>query len=164
MTRGFTGGKREREATRARRKREKVDRLRQNRERRPGSDDPGSTVGPDGQLIDGDLAPMEALPAVNLEDVVIGVAPRPRQDISAPVKLFIGSLSWETTTDDLKVAFSNFGKVVDVVVITDRNTGRSRGFGFVTYENRADAEEAIKQMNGKELDGRTLKVNRAEAP
>jgi hypothetical protein len=157
LSRGFTGGKREREATRARRKKEKADRLRMNREHRPAE---GADAGLEGL----DPSQIAALPAVNIEDVVIGVASRPRRESTAPVKLFIGGLSWDTNTEDLKAAFSNFGRVVDAVVIQDRNTGRSRGFGFVTYEKGTDAEEAVKQMNGKELDGRALKVNRAESP
>jgi RNA recognition motif-containing protein len=69
----------------------------------------------------------------------------------------------DTTSDQLRGAFAVFGPIIDVAVIPDRNTGRSRGFGFVTFENPTAAEEAIKKMNGAELDGRTLKVNRAEA-
>jgi cold-inducible RNA-binding protein len=75
----------------------------------------------------------------------------------------VGRLSFDTAAADLKAAFSRFGTIVDAAIITDRGTGRSRGFGFVTFENPADAEEAVKQMNGTELDGRALKVNRAEA-
>ena len=103
------------------------------------------------------------LPEVALEDVVIGVAARPKTESLGPAKLFIGGLSWDTTTEDLRSAFSNFGNIVDAVVISDRGTGRSRGFGFVTFEKRLDADEAVKQMNGRELDGRALKVNRAES-
>ena len=76
-------------------------------------------------------------------------------------KLFVGGLSWNTTDDGLRAAFEQFGQVTDAKVITDRETGRSRGFGFVTYGNAEDAQSAIAQMNGQQLDGRTLNVNEA---
>ena len=76
-------------------------------------------------------------------------------------KLFVGGLSWGTTTDGLREAFEQFGEVTDAAVITDRETGRSRGFGFVTFSDSGDAEKAIDSMNGSDLDGRTLNVNEA---
>jgi RNA recognition motif-containing protein len=155
LNRNYTGGKRQREADRARRKKDKEERLRHNRELRARGIDPT-----DASAEAGEGAP---LPEVKLEDVVIGVPSRPRRDTSGPTKLFVGGLSWDTTADDLRAAFSPFGPIVDAMVISDRATGKSRGFGFVTFETAAAAEEAVKQMNGKELDGRSLKVNRAEA-
>ena len=77
-------------------------------------------------------------------------------------KLFVGGLSWNTTDDGLRSAFETFGAINDVKVITDRDSGRSRGFGFVTFDDAADAETAIEKMNGTELDGRTLNVNVAQ--
>jgi RNA recognition motif-containing protein len=77
-------------------------------------------------------------------------------------KLFVGGLSWNTTDDGLHGAFSRFGEVAEAKVITDRETGRSRGFGFVTFANDEHAASAINEMNGTELDGRTIKVNEAE--
>lgn len=74
-------------------------------------------------------------------------------------KLFVGSLSWNTTDEGLRESFSRFGEVLDAKVITDRETGRSRGFGFVTLESGAD--DAIREMNGAMLDGRTINVNEA---
>ena len=103
------------------------------------------------------------LPEVRLEDVVISVAPRPKRGTVGPVKLFVGGLSWDTTTEDLTNAFAKFGTIIDATVILDRTTGRSRGFGFVTFEKPPDANEAVKSMNGAELDGRILKVNLAES-
>jgi cold-inducible RNA-binding protein len=76
-------------------------------------------------------------------------------------KLFVGGLSWGTTDDGLRTAFEEFGPTIDVKVITDRDTGRSRGFGFVTFENAEDAERAKASMNGTELDGRTIAVDEA---
>ena len=77
-------------------------------------------------------------------------------------KLFVGGLSWGTTDDGLHGAFSQFGEIVEAKVITDRETGRSRGFGFVTFANDEGATKAIAEMDGTELDGRTIKVNEAE--
>ncbi len=77
-------------------------------------------------------------------------------------KVFIGGLSWNTNDDTLRHAFEPFGNVDDAKVIQDRDTGRSRGFGFVTYSDNEGAQKAISAMNGKELDGRTIKVNEAE--
>jgi len=77
-------------------------------------------------------------------------------------RLFVGSLSWNTDDDGLRAAFERFGAVEDAKVITDRETGRSRGFGFVTFEEEAAAQAAIQEMNNSELDGRTLVVNEAQ--
>jgi RNA recognition motif-containing protein len=77
-------------------------------------------------------------------------------------RLFVGNLSWGTTEDDLRAAFGKFGPLGDVKVITDRDTGKSRGFAFVTFENAADADKAIAERNGYDLDGRSLRVNEAE--
>lgn len=76
-------------------------------------------------------------------------------------KLFIGNLSWGTRDESLREAFEAFGEVVEAKVITERDTGRSRGFGFVTFANDADAEKATEGMNGADLDGRPLRVNEA---
>lgn len=77
-------------------------------------------------------------------------------------KLFVGGLSWGTTEDGLREAFESFGDISEAKVITDRETGRSRGFGFVTFVEDADADSAIEQMNDSTLDGRTLNVNEAK--
>lgn len=76
-------------------------------------------------------------------------------------KLFVGGLSWGTESDSLRAAFEQYGTVSDAVVISDRDTGRSRGFGFVTFENLDDANAAIAAMDQTDLDGRTLNVNMA---
>ncbi len=77
-------------------------------------------------------------------------------------KLFVGGLSWNTTDQSLAEAFSEFGEVTEAKVILDRDTGRSRGFGFVTFDAPADAEKAIEAMDGSEIDGRSVRVNIAE--
>jgi RNA recognition motif-containing protein len=76
-------------------------------------------------------------------------------------KLFVGSLSWNTTENELRGAFERFGEITEAKVISDNQTGRSRGFGFVTFAEGADADKAIEEMNGKELDGRAITVNEA---
>ena len=76
-------------------------------------------------------------------------------------KLFVGGLSWGTTDETLRRAFEAFGEVEDARVITDRETGRSRGFGFVSFVQDADADTAKSQMDGSELDGRTIRVDEA---
>lgn len=77
-------------------------------------------------------------------------------------KIFVGGLSWGTDDSGLHEAFSSYGEITDAKVITDRETGRSRGFGFVTYKSGDDAQSAIEAMNGADLDGRTLNVNLAQ--
>ncbi len=86
-------------------------------------------------------------------------ASAPRRAAAVPCRLFVGSLSWETTADDLRSVFSEHGPVADAVVLTDHNTGRSRGFGFVTMEDRRDAARAVSALDGSELHGRTIAVN-----
>ena len=76
-------------------------------------------------------------------------------------KLFVGGLSWETDDEGLRAAFERFGETTEAKVIMDRDTGRSRGFGFVTFTNAGDADNAISEMDGSTLDGRSLKVNEA---
>ena len=76
-------------------------------------------------------------------------------------KLFVGSLSWNTTGDELRDAFAACGEVVEAKVIMNRDTGRSRGFGFVTYQNEEGAARAIEALDGSTLDGRSIRVDRA---
>lgn len=76
-------------------------------------------------------------------------------------KLFIGGLAWHTDENALRTKFEEFGAVEEAVVVKDRDTGRSRGFGFVRYGSEADAEAAIAAMNNIEFDGRTIRVDKA---
>lgn len=77
-------------------------------------------------------------------------------------KIFVGGLAWETTSDGLRTAFETCGSITEAKVISDRETGRSRGFGFVTFTDEAACSKAIETMNGTSLDGRELRVNEAE--
>ena len=78
-------------------------------------------------------------------------------------KLFVGSLPWSVNDKILQQTFESHGTVVSAKIITDRDTGRSRGFGFVEMENPTDAQKAIKSLNNSELDGRNIVVNEAKA-
>jgi len=77
-------------------------------------------------------------------------------------KLFVGGLSWDTDDQSLRSAFEQFGVVEDAKVVADRETGRSRGFGFVTFADDEAGNTAISRMNGASLDGRSLNVNEAQ--
>ncbi len=78
------------------------------------------------------------------------------------MKLYVGNLPFNTTNQDLSDIFGEIGAVESSNVIEDRETGRSRGFGFVEMANKEDGERAIAELNGKEVDGRELKVNEAK--
>ncbi|MFZ1301309.1 MAG: RNA-binding protein [Candidatus Microsaccharimonas sp.] len=75
--------------------------------------------------------------------------------------LFIGSLAYATTDDSLKAFFETIGEVVSARVVTDRDSGRSKGFGFVEFADEANNQKAVDELNGKELDGRAINVNLA---
>lgn len=77
------------------------------------------------------------------------------------MKIFVGNFSFSTTEDDLRTLFSSFGNIDTISVITDRTTGRSRGFGFVEMGDRGQGEKAIEALNGKEFGGRSLNINEA---
>ena len=77
-------------------------------------------------------------------------------------KLYVGNLPWSMTGDSLRAMFSSYGELTDAVVISDRMSGRSKGFGFVTFANEADAPKAAAEMNDKDVEGRKLVVNTAK--
>ena len=77
------------------------------------------------------------------------------------MKLYVGNLSFQTSSEDLQQLFSQAGTVESASVVEDRDTGRSRGFGFVEMATKEDGESAIAQFNGKEVNGRALNVNEA---
>ncbi|KAL0412485.1 UNVERIFIED_CONTAM: Glycine-rich RNA-binding protein GRP1A [Sesamum radiatum] len=78
-------------------------------------------------------------------------------------RCFVGGLAWATTDQSLEQAFSQFGEVIESKIINDRETGRSRGFGFVTFKDEQSMRDAIEGMNGQELDGRNITVNEAQS-
>lgn len=77
-------------------------------------------------------------------------------------RLFVGNLPWSVTSQSLKELFGKFGEVTDAVVISDRATGRSRGFGFVTFAKAEEATKAKDEMNNKEVEGRAIVVSVAK--
>lgn len=77
------------------------------------------------------------------------------------MNLFVGNLAWATTQSDLEAAFGAYGQVSSAKIMTDRETGKSRGFAFVEMPNDADARKAIEALNGQELKGRAINVNEA---
>jgi hypothetical protein len=145
----YSQGKRQRESDKARKQRDKAARRERRREQGPARDE---------------IVAMEdvvgGLPTTT--EAMLAMAERERAQRHAgsiPCRLFVGGLSWDTTVDDLREVFSKFGTVTDAVVMDDRSTGRSRGFGFVTFEDRKDASKAVEELNGAELDGRNIVVN-----
>lgn len=79
-------------------------------------------------------------------------------------KLFVGNLDWGTTQEELKDLFSQYGEVEEVIIISDRETGRAKGFGFVTFVNAEDADAAIDALHEQEFRGRNMVVNEARPP
>ncbi len=77
-------------------------------------------------------------------------------------RLYVGNLAFDSTSESVRAAFQQFGEVTDVHLVTDRQTGQSRGFGFVTMSSQTEANAAMQSMNGAQLDGRALRVNEAE--
>jgi len=151
MSRGgsYTASKRQRENDKARKKQEKAERRRRKRERGPGEIEIVSAAELVGDLPTSD----EALQA--MEDR----ASASKAAAPIPCRLFVGGLSWETSVAELQGAFAEFGEVADAIIVTDRDTGRSRGFGFVTMADRKDASRAIDSMNNAQLNGRNIVVN-----
>lgn len=77
------------------------------------------------------------------------------------MRIYVGNLSYRTTEENLESAFATYGRVKDVSIMRDRETGKSRGFGFVEMEETQEAADAVEGLNGTPLDGRTLTVNEA---
>jgi len=78
------------------------------------------------------------------------------------MKIYVGNLPFTVDSEKLKELFASFGDIEEAVVISDKFSGRSKGFGFVTFSKEEDAKKAIKEMNDKEVEGRNLKVNEAK--
>ena len=148
MSRGnYSMGKRQRDTEKARKKRRKAERRAHKREQGT-SEVPISSP----EVVTGDLVAAER--TIKAKRAAAEADAR-----MIPSRLFIGGLSWDTNADDLRAAFEKIGEVADAAVVTDRDTGKSRGFGFVTMADRRDANKAIDEMDGSELDGRNIVVN-----
>jgi len=148
MSRGnYSMGKRQRDQEQARKKRRKAERRATKRRTGPGEVPISET-----EEVTGDLIAAE-------RDVKAKRAAAEANARSIPSRLFVGGLSWNTNGDELRAAFEQIGAVKDAAVVTDRDTGKSRGFGFVTMADRKDADRAISEMDGSELDGRMIVVN-----
>jgi RNA recognition motif-containing protein len=78
------------------------------------------------------------------------------------MQIYVGNISYNTSEDALSKVFSEYGEVASVKIITDRETGRSKGFGFITMEDDSSAQNAIENLNGQNIDGRALRVNEAK--
>ena len=150
MTRGtYSQGKRQREADKSRKKKDKDERRQRRREEGPANDEIVFA-----EDITGKLPSIEtAMYAIDNPNEMS------RASAAIPCRLFVGGLSWGTTQDVLRAAFAEFGRVNETVIVTDRDTGNSRGFGFVTMEDRKDAQRAIKGLDDSELEGRRIVVN-----
>jgi len=79
------------------------------------------------------------------------------------MNIYVGNLSYQTNEDDLRHAFEAYGRVTNVTIIKDRESGESRGFGFVEMESNDEAQQALTGLNGKELNGRNLNISQARA-
>jgi RNA recognition motif-containing protein len=147
----YSPNKRQRENDKARKKRDKADRRWAKRERGAGE----IPVTTREELI-------ADMPTV--EEAMRNMERRknePRAAAAIPARLFVGGLSRNTTSESLREAFEAIGPVVEAIIVTDRDTGDSRGFGFVTMENRRDAKRVIDELSDTDLDGRTIVVNTA---
>jgi RNA recognition motif-containing protein len=146
--RHFSAGKRQREQEQARKKKEKLERRMRKRDQGPEEMQMASV-----EEITG------ALPSVEEAMAALQPGAPARKAAPLPARLFVGGLSHSTTQESLKQAFAQYGQVVEAFIVTDRDTGDSRGFGFVTMKDRKDAPKAIEGLDDSELDGRTIVVN-----
>ena len=148
-------GKRRREAERERKSREKGERARQRRADSTGEVEIASVA-------DIQTAAVNATVEGVLADGTILTGEDPNGASSGPpCRLFVGGLSWDTTAVELRKAFADVGEVVDAVIVMDRDTGDSRGFGFVTMADRRAASKAMRELGGHELDGRPIRIDMA---
>jgi hypothetical protein len=157
MAKSYRSGKRDREAKRDQKNQEKQARLQRNRDLRARGIDPTEV-----DEFGNPRQPPPPEPEVALEDIEVGVPSSSAGRRKMPMRLFVGGLSWDTSDEELRKAFEAHGEVVEAVVIKDRGTGRSRGFGFVTYADANEGKLAMRELDGSELDGRSIKVGPAD--
>lgn len=146
--------RKQREADKARKKRDKAERRRRNKLDAESGTPVASKEELESELMWGDDADEDLLGAPRASR---GKGKR----AGPPAKLFVGGLSWDTTNETLEAFFKKAGEVVEAIVIKDRETGRSRGFGFVTMTDKKTAQHAMVELDGEELDGRRIRVNEA---
>lgn len=148
----YSAGKRQRERDKAKKKQDKA----RKREEQRASGGPGVEVATADDIQGGQMLSVDQV----LASVTGGSSSGSANPI--PARLFVGGLSWRVTTEQLRQEFEKQGPVQDAIVVTDRQTGDSRGFGFVTMVDRKDASTAIRSLNGSDLEGRTLVVRQAK--
>jgi RNA recognition motif-containing protein len=148
-----TQAKRRREAERERKTQEKQERAKQRRADAPGGVEIASAA--DIQS----AAYNEHVEGVLEDGTILNGRENDPHSSGPPCRLFEGGLSWDTTADDLRKTFEDVGAVVDAVIVLDRDTGDSRGFGFVTMADRRAATKAVRDLSGFELDGRSIRID-----
>jgi cold-inducible RNA-binding protein len=150
--------------TKRQREMEQKDRVKEREARRDGRKARAAERQALGQVGPQMGAPVPSLGDVDLNSIAPSVIPAadlpPREE--APTRLYVGNLSFDVSTDDLRNLFAELGEVTDVHMVTDRDTGRPRGFAFVSMKASAEARKAIAELDGKEVDGRNIRVNEAE--
>jgi RNA recognition motif-containing protein len=148
-----TQAKRRREAERERKKQEKQERARERRADAPGGVEIGSVEDIQSAAFN------EHVEGVLEDGTILNGRENDQHSSGPPCRLFVGGLSWDTTADDLRKTFEDVGTVVDAVIVLDRDTGDSRGFGFVTMADRKAATKAVRDLSGFELDGRSIRID-----
>ena len=144
----YAQGKQQRASEKAKKKREKAERRKQRKLEGPEEFEVVSAEDIVGRL----PSSAEAMRMIQERESA------PRAAATVPCKLFVGSLTDLVTESVLRDIFSKFGKISEAVIITDRNTNQSRGFAFVTFENRHEGAKAVEELDGYELDGRHITV------
>ncbi|NVB42287.1 hypothetical protein G6O69_30970 [Pseudenhygromyxa sp. WMMC2535] len=151
-----SAAKRRREADRARQKQDKAERKRQRKATSTGGIEIASVEDIQTVAVNTEVSEIRADGTVLSGDEDLQAASN-----GEPCRLFVGGLSWETNSQELREAFADVGDVIEATVVLDRDTGRSRGFGFVTMGSRKQAMEAMRGLNGTELDGRSIRIDMA---
>jgi RNA recognition motif-containing protein len=110
----------------------------------------------------GEVGPPMGEPLPPLGEIEERPPPAPREELNMGTRIYVGNLAFDTSADTVREIFAEHGEVTDVHMVMDRDTGRPRGFAFVTMTSPADAAKAISAVNGTDVDGRNLRVNEAE--
>jgi hypothetical protein len=148
-----SAGKRQKEAERERKRRDKEERARQRRADSPGGIDIASVEDIQTAAVNSTVEGIQANGHIITGEELEGGNSGP------PCRLFVGGLSWDTNAGELRKVFADIGEVVDAVIVTDRATGDSRGFGFVTMADRKVATKAMRELGGFEIDGRSIRID-----